>query len=88
MIKFVLLFLGVVLVACIAGWVRGTMAKPPRAETRPADDPAGGFASPQQLHDRLSAHAVRREGAQTRPGLPQPQAVHTPKRRGLFRVRR
>ncbi|WP_327072035.1 hypothetical protein [Kitasatospora sp. NBC_01302] len=82
------LFLLLVLGACVAGYVRGTFAKGPRAGSAPADDPAGGFASARQLHDRLSPHAVRAAGAQVRPGLPGPRKIEEPKRKGLLRGRR
>ncbi|MBV9026439.1 MAG: hypothetical protein JO362_22200 [Streptomycetaceae bacterium] len=83
MISGIGLFLLAVLGACIAGYVRGTFAKAPRAGSRPADDPAGGFASPRQLRERLSAEAVRRKGDQVRPGLPQPRITEVP-RKGLL----
>lgn len=88
MITGIGLFLLVAVGACITGYVRGTFAKAPRAGSTPADDPAGGFASPRQLRERLSAEAVRRQGDQVRPGLPRPQTAEASKRKGLLRGRR
>lgn len=89
MIQGVGLFLLVVFAACLIGYIRGTFEKGPRAGSTPADDPAGGFASPRQLRDRLSEDAVRQAGAQVRPGLPQPRGIESrSKRKGLSRGRR
>ena len=86
MIRVTGLFLLLVLAAALIGYLRGTFAKGPRAGSRPADDPAGGFASPEQLRQRLSAEAVRRAGTQVRPGLPQPPTITAQK--GTARGRR
>ena len=65
----VVLFVLVLAVACVAGFVQGTFGKGLRAGSRPADDPAGGFASPRQVRAALSPQAVRAAGTQVRPGL-------------------
>ncbi|MFI9041645.1 hypothetical protein [Streptomyces sp. NPDC053726] len=88
MSKMIAMFLLLVFAACLMGYVRGTFGKSPRAGSRPADDPAGGFATTKQIRDRLSGHAVRAAGAQVRPGLPQQREVGKRERKGLFRGRR
>lgn len=88
MSKGIILFLLLVFVVCIMGYVRGTFSKSPRAGSRPADDPAGGFASRKQIRERLSEHAVRAAGDQVRPGLPRPREVGKRERKGLNRGRR
>jgi hypothetical protein len=85
--KMIALFLLLVFAACLMGYVRGTFGKSPRAGSRPADDPAGGFATPKQIRERLSEHAVRAAGAQVRPGLPTSQVIGKRERKGLFRGR-
>lgn len=88
MIKEIGLFLLLVAGACIVGYIRGSFTKGPQAGSRPVDDPAGGFASPQQLRERLSEDAVRRAGTQVRPSIPQPQLRTSGKRKGVTRGRR
>lgn len=80
------LLLIALLLAGVAGYLRASFGrKPERPGSRPVD-PAGGFASGNQLREHLSADTVRRAGAQVRPGLP---VQHTEtKRRGLLRGRR
>ncbi|MFF1792832.1 hypothetical protein ACFVXQ_01075 [Kitasatospora sp. NPDC058263] len=89
MAAMVLVFLGVLLVVCVVGWLWGTYAPRTRAGSRPADDPGGGFATAEQLRARLSAEAVRAAGAQVRPGLVRPvlEPVKKTRRRGLTRGR-
>ncbi len=81
----IVVFLLLVFVVCLMGYVRGTFSKSPRAGSRPADDPAGGFATPQQIRERLSDQAVRAAGAQVRPGLPRPREIGKRERKGLIR---
>jgi len=82
-------FLIVVILVCVGGWIWGTIAPAPRAGSKPADNPAGGYASAQQVADRLSVEAVHRAGAQVRPGLaPVEEIVPAKKRKGLPRGRR
>lgn len=81
-----LLLIGLV-VACVAGYLRATFSKPPRPGTRRLD-PAGGYATADQLREQLSADAVRRAGAHVRPSLPQPRIEQNIKRKGLLRGRR
>ncbi len=85
----VLIFLAVIPVVCVMGWLWGTYAPKTRAGSRPADDPAGGFASAAQLQQRMSADALRASSGQVRPGL-QPQLMEPVKktRKGLPRGRR
>ncbi|MFJ2193089.1 hypothetical protein ACIOJE_34970 [Kitasatospora sp. NPDC087861] len=89
MMQIVLIFLAVLPVVCVAGWLWGTYSPRPRAGSRPADDPGGGFATAEQLHARLSAEAVRAAGAQVRPGLARPvlEPAKATRRRGLTRGR-
>lgn len=82
---FLLWFLLVLFGAVVVGYLRVKLGLgPPRAESRPAD-PAGGFATPKQIRERLSDHAVRAAGAQVRPGLPRPREVGKRERKGLVR---
>ncbi|WP_433860337.1 hypothetical protein [Streptomyces kronopolitis] len=72
--------------ACIAGFLRVKFGpQSPRATTRPVD-PSGGFATGEQIRERLSEAAVRRAGAQVRPSLPVQHT--TTKGRGPLRGRR
>lgn len=85
-------YIGLLLIALIlagvAGYLRATFGhKPDRPGSKPID-PSGGFASPRELRERLSAEAVRRQGTQVRPGLPQAQMTEAPKRKGLLGGRR
>ncbi|MFC9233646.1 hypothetical protein ACFTZI_32605 [Streptomyces decoyicus] len=77
-----LMFVG----ACIAGFLRVKLgSQTPRATTRPVDA-HGGFATGEQIRERLSDAAVRRAGAQVRPSLPVQEDNR--KGKGGFRGRR
>lgn len=88
MTKGFALFLLLVFTACLVGYVRGRFSRPPRAGSRPADDPAGGFATPQQVRQRLSEHAVRAAANQVRPGLVRLQKPKPRRQRRLSRGHR
>ncbi|UED84722.1 hypothetical protein [Streptomyces profundus] len=64
--------LGVLLLAFaglfVLAFLRGYLTRRSGAGSQPAT-PHAGFATPQQLRDGLSEAAVRRAGAQVRPGL-------------------
>ena len=89
MLTMILIFVAVIPVVCVVGWLWGTYAPKTRAGSRPADDPAGGFASPAQLRQRLSVDAVRAASSQVRPGLNRQElAPVKTTRKGLLRGRR
>lgn len=64
-VAFVLLCLAL---TCAIALLTGLRGRPPRAGMVPAA-PHGGFATPAHVRDHLSEAAVRRAGAQVRPGL-------------------